>query len=180
MYKNEQNGVFTCTYYTSAWDSSYATNAGQYDQAGNHYTIGSSYGYALPSAPQNGKGTTFALQIIGTGDSNDGTYLYQPSTGTLGLGRNTPYQFTLGGTGQLLADSTGSMGPASITSRYGTYGLNIFFGKNFQALTCSKSDTLSCMVGQRNIFEYCAVSKSLGITNVIDSGCVQVTLNVVS
>ena len=29
LYENGNNGVFTCTYYTSAWDNSYATNNGQ-------------------------------------------------------------------------------------------------------------------------------------------------------
>jgi len=58
LYENGNNGVFTCTYYTSSWDSSYATNNGQYDGQGNHYTIGYSHGYAKDGAPVNGKSTT--------------------------------------------------------------------------------------------------------------------------
>lgn len=54
LYKNNANGVFTCTYYTSAWDSTYAQNVGQYDQAGNHYTIGHAYGFPVANAPLNG------------------------------------------------------------------------------------------------------------------------------
>lgn len=51
LYKNGQNGVFTCAYYTKAWSDAYATNTGQYDQQGNKYTIGSSFGYAIGGAP---------------------------------------------------------------------------------------------------------------------------------
>lgn len=178
LYKNGENGVFTCTYYTSAWDSSYATQTGQYDSSGNHYTIGSSFGYALPSAPKNGK-TTIALQLVGAGDAKEGTYLYQPGTNNLAVGSTTPYQFTLSATGQLLADPTGSTGPASITARGGIGSYGVFFGKNFQALTCSVSDGfLNCSVGMRNIFEYCPNTGNLGITNILDGGCVKVSLKV--
>lgn len=54
LYKNGQSGVFTCTFYTSQWGMGYATNVGQWDSAGNHYTIGNSNGFAVPNAPQNG------------------------------------------------------------------------------------------------------------------------------
>jgi hypothetical protein len=47
LYENGQNGVFTCAYYTLPWGSPYATNIGQYDAKGNHYTIGHSYTYAI-------------------------------------------------------------------------------------------------------------------------------------
>jgi hypothetical protein len=46
MYKNGDNGIFTCTYYTQPYDPSYATNHGQYDGEGNHYTIGHSFTYS--------------------------------------------------------------------------------------------------------------------------------------
>lgn len=49
LYKNGQNGVFTCTYYTQAYGASYATNFGQYNSAGDHFTIGHSYTYTLSS-----------------------------------------------------------------------------------------------------------------------------------
>jgi len=45
LYENNANPVFTCTYYSVEWDPSYATNVGQYDKEGDHFTIGSSYGY---------------------------------------------------------------------------------------------------------------------------------------
>ncbi|KAH8879776.1 hypothetical protein GQ53DRAFT_853156 [Thozetella sp. PMI_491] len=47
VYENGLNGVFTCNYYSIEYDSSYAKNVGQYDSAGNHYTIGNSYGYYI-------------------------------------------------------------------------------------------------------------------------------------
>lgn len=47
LYKNGASGVFTCTYYTAAYDTSYAKNFGQYDSSGNHYTIDHSYTYTL-------------------------------------------------------------------------------------------------------------------------------------
>jgi hypothetical protein len=47
LYKNGQNGVFTCTYYTEAYGPEYAKNFGQYNSAGDHYTIGHSYTYSL-------------------------------------------------------------------------------------------------------------------------------------
>lgn len=47
LYKNGANGVFTCTYYTEGYEASYATNVGQYDGSGNHYTIGHSYAYTV-------------------------------------------------------------------------------------------------------------------------------------
>ncbi|KUJ19895.1 uncharacterized protein LY89DRAFT_682731 [Mollisia scopiformis] len=49
LYKNGANGVFTCTYYTQAYDKSYATNFGQYNSAGDHFTIGHSYLYSVSS-----------------------------------------------------------------------------------------------------------------------------------
>ncbi|KAH8896900.1 hypothetical protein GQ53DRAFT_600957, partial [Thozetella sp. PMI_491] len=47
LYKNGANPVFTCVYYSKYYNSSYATNSGQYNSAGDHYTIGSSYGYSI-------------------------------------------------------------------------------------------------------------------------------------
>ncbi|KAB5554324.1 hypothetical protein GE09DRAFT_1286908 [Coniochaeta sp. 2T2.1] len=47
LYKNGQNPVFTCTYYSVVYDKSYAKNVGQYNSKGDHFTIGSSYGYTL-------------------------------------------------------------------------------------------------------------------------------------
>jgi hypothetical protein len=51
LYKNGVNGVFTCTYYTTPYDPSYATNFGQYNSAGDHFTIGSSYLYTADTNP---------------------------------------------------------------------------------------------------------------------------------
>lgn len=48
MYKNNQDGVFTCAYYGIPYGASYAKNKGQKDNNGNVWTIGSSYGYYLP------------------------------------------------------------------------------------------------------------------------------------
>jgi len=67
LYENGNNGVFTCTYYTSSWDSSYATNNGQYDGQGNHYTIGYSHAYAKNGAPINGQINTCGAR----GDVNE-------------------------------------------------------------------------------------------------------------
>lgn len=47
LYKNGANGVFTCTYYTAIYGPPQATNFGQYDGSGNHFTIGHSYIYSL-------------------------------------------------------------------------------------------------------------------------------------
>lgn len=49
LYKNGVNGVFTCTYYTEAYGPSYATNFGQYDSEGDHYTVAHSYTYTVSS-----------------------------------------------------------------------------------------------------------------------------------
>jgi hypothetical protein len=49
LYENGVNGVFTCTYYTASYGPAYATNGGQYDGHGNHFTIGHSYTYSLDS-----------------------------------------------------------------------------------------------------------------------------------
>jgi hypothetical protein len=49
LYKNGQNGVFTCTYYTAVYGPPQATNKGQYNAAGDHFTIGHSYIYSLDS-----------------------------------------------------------------------------------------------------------------------------------
>lgn len=49
LYKNGQNGVFTCTYYTASWSSKYVTNFGQY-KGQDHYTIGYSNAYSKSSA----------------------------------------------------------------------------------------------------------------------------------
>lgn len=45
LYQNDQNGVFTCTYYNQAIDPSYFTNNGQFDGQGNKYTIGNSFAF---------------------------------------------------------------------------------------------------------------------------------------
>jgi hypothetical protein len=50
LYKNGVNGVFTCTYYSESYDPSYATNFGQYDSEGDHYTIAHSYTYTLDTS----------------------------------------------------------------------------------------------------------------------------------
>jgi hypothetical protein len=47
LYKNGANGVFTCTYYIQSYGPIYATNFGQYDSEGDHYTIANSYTYTL-------------------------------------------------------------------------------------------------------------------------------------
>jgi len=47
LYKNGENGVFTCAYYTIAYGENFAKNVGQYDNSGNHWTIGMSNGYYL-------------------------------------------------------------------------------------------------------------------------------------
>ncbi|KAK3944152.1 hypothetical protein QBC46DRAFT_305904 [Diplogelasinospora grovesii] len=46
-YKNGADGVFTCAFYGVPYGVSYATNVGQYNNAGDHWTVGSSYGYYL-------------------------------------------------------------------------------------------------------------------------------------
>lgn len=38
-----------CSLYSAAWDGSYATNTGQYDGQGNHYTISYSYSFGNTS-----------------------------------------------------------------------------------------------------------------------------------
>jgi hypothetical protein len=47
LYENGQNGVFTCTYFTVAYGPEQAIERGQYDEQGNHYTIGHSFGYTV-------------------------------------------------------------------------------------------------------------------------------------
>lgn len=37
--------VFTCAYYSQNWSSAYATNVGQYNAEGDHFTIEDSYVY---------------------------------------------------------------------------------------------------------------------------------------
>lgn len=64
LYKNGINGVFTCTYYTYAWSPSYATNNGQYDAQGNHYTIGYSNGYAKVGAAYDGVCTSYGVSTV--------------------------------------------------------------------------------------------------------------------
>lgn len=44
------SSVFTCAYYSQNYGPEYATNFGQYDAAGNHYTIGDSYVYYVSSS----------------------------------------------------------------------------------------------------------------------------------
>jgi hypothetical protein len=46
MYKDGAGGQFTCTYYTDAWDASWATNGGQ-TRGGSVYAPGSSYTYKV-------------------------------------------------------------------------------------------------------------------------------------
>lgn len=46
-YKNDANPLFTCTYYTQGYGPEYATNIDQYNDAGDHFTHGSSYGFTL-------------------------------------------------------------------------------------------------------------------------------------
>jgi len=85
LYENGNNGVFTCTYYTSSWDGSYATNNGQYDGQGNHYTIAHSYGYPKIAAPVNGVPTQFKIQATYTTPSGrtSTSYLQDAATTTL-------------------------------------------------------------------------------------------------
>jgi hypothetical protein len=45
LYKNGINGVFTCTYYTQPYGVAFAKNKGQYNNEGDHYTVGYSVGY---------------------------------------------------------------------------------------------------------------------------------------
>ncbi|CAD6441785.1 ca94745b-74a2-466d-bc4a-aa2a58e6fe5c [Sclerotinia trifoliorum] len=45
LYENGRNGVFTCTYFTVSYGSDRAIETGQYDEQGNHYTIGHSFGF---------------------------------------------------------------------------------------------------------------------------------------
>ncbi|PQE18832.1 Galactose oxidase protein [Rutstroemia sp. NJR-2017a WRK4] len=47
LYENGQNGVFTCTYFTVSYGPEQAIEKGQYDEQGNHYTIGHSFGYTV-------------------------------------------------------------------------------------------------------------------------------------
>ncbi|KAH8896912.1 hypothetical protein GQ53DRAFT_528466 [Thozetella sp. PMI_491] len=47
LYKNGQNGVFTCNYYSIEYDSSFATNTGSKSSTGATYTIDNSYGYYI-------------------------------------------------------------------------------------------------------------------------------------
>ncbi|KAB8304902.1 hypothetical protein EYC80_004228 [Monilinia laxa] len=47
LYENDQNGVFTCTYFTVPYGSDRAIETGQYDNQGNHYTIGHSFGFTV-------------------------------------------------------------------------------------------------------------------------------------
>ncbi|KAH7393273.1 hypothetical protein BKA64DRAFT_709623 [Cadophora sp. MPI-SDFR-AT-0126] len=47
LYKDGANPVFTCAYYTKSYDASFATNVGQYNAAGAHFTNEHSYTYTL-------------------------------------------------------------------------------------------------------------------------------------
>ncbi|KAH9222597.1 hypothetical protein DL95DRAFT_505631 [Leptodontidium sp. 2 PMI_412] len=47
LYKNEQNPVFTCAYYTKTYGPPFATNFGQYNPARDHFTNEHSYTYTL-------------------------------------------------------------------------------------------------------------------------------------
>lgn len=50
IYKNGQNGVFTCAYYGTSYGANYAKNIGQKDNSGNVWTIDNSFGYYLPGS----------------------------------------------------------------------------------------------------------------------------------
>jgi len=52
LYKNGAAQGQYCAMYNQTWESSYATNDGQWDQAGNHYTVG--YSYAVSNAADPG------------------------------------------------------------------------------------------------------------------------------
>ncbi|KAL9095300.1 MAG: hypothetical protein Q9165_002557 [Trypethelium subeluteriae] len=45
--KNNNVVGMYCSMYSQVWGKSYSTNIGQYDSAGNHYTVSSSYSYTL-------------------------------------------------------------------------------------------------------------------------------------
>ncbi|KAI9663032.1 MAG: hypothetical protein M1821_008080 [Bathelium mastoideum] len=49
---NVVKGMY-CSMYSQHWDKSYSTNVGQWDSAGNHYTVSSSYSYDL-TVPDSG------------------------------------------------------------------------------------------------------------------------------
>jgi hypothetical protein len=49
LYENGLNGVFTCTYYTAVYGPAQATNPGQYNGAGDHFTVSHSYIYSVDS-----------------------------------------------------------------------------------------------------------------------------------
>ncbi len=57
IYKNNANGVFKCAYYGQGYDGTYATEVGQYDATGAHFTIGSSYGYYIDYSAAHSKTT---------------------------------------------------------------------------------------------------------------------------
>lgn len=51
LYKNGQPQGQYCSLYNETWAPSYATNNGQYDQQGNHYTVGFSYSSSNATNP---------------------------------------------------------------------------------------------------------------------------------
>lgn len=53
LLKNGVNQGQYCSLYTEAWNSSYGTNVGQWDSAGNHYTINYSFSYHNPTEVAN-------------------------------------------------------------------------------------------------------------------------------
>lgn len=59
LYKNGLGGVFTCAYYSQSWGPDAATNTGQDDAKGNHYTIGHSYTYTLIETGTAGSGLNY-------------------------------------------------------------------------------------------------------------------------
>lgn len=51
LYKNGYPVTQQCAMYSQAWNSTYATNTGQWDQQGNHYTIGMSFAVTNATSP---------------------------------------------------------------------------------------------------------------------------------
>ena len=56
LYKNKANGVFRCAYYGIGYDATFATNDGQWNDQGDHWTIDSSYGYYIDYSAAQTKG----------------------------------------------------------------------------------------------------------------------------
>lgn len=56
-FKNDADPMFTCAYYTTSYDSSFATNIEQFNKAGDRFSHGSSVGYTLDESCSAGSGT---------------------------------------------------------------------------------------------------------------------------